>query len=94
MRLSSSRVTSARLPSGVNTTCLGPESGLPTVDLAGGVTVVPLIVNTETVPSALLATSASVPALLMNTPEAPLPACSVATTLGSRRAPWRRTDRR
>ena len=88
MRWSPSRVTSARLPSGENTTCLGPEFGLPTVTLPAGVTVVPLIVNTETVPSAWLATRARVPALLMDTPEAPLPACSVATILGTGDAPW------
>ena len=38
--------------------------------------------NTETVPSLRLATSASVPARLMETPAAPLPACKVAITAG------------
>ena len=83
MRWSLSRVTNALLPSGANTTWLGPEFGLPTVTLPAGVTVVPLMVNTDTVPSARLATSASVPALLKETPAAPLPACSVARTLGA-----------
>ncbi len=43
-------------------------------------TVRPLIVNTETVPSMRFATSASVPARLTDTPEAPAPARSVART--------------
>ena len=42
--------------------------GLPTVTLPAGVTVLPLMVKTETVPSARLATRASVPALLMAMP--------------------------
>ena len=55
--------------------------------LPAGSTFAPAIVNTETVPSARLATSASVPALLIDTPEAPLPACSVAMILGCGPAP-------
>ena len=38
--------------------------------------------NTDTVPSARLATSASVPCRLIDTPAAPLPASSVAITAG------------
>src|SRR5215471_11408539 len=87
MRLSPSRVTSALLPSGVNTTWQGPESGAPILTVPAGVTVVPLIVNTETVPSERFATNASVPALLMETPAAPLPACRVARTFGTVGAP-------
>ena len=45
------------------------------------------MVKTETVPSLRLATSASVPALLIETPAAPWPACRVASTLGAA-APW------
>ncbi len=41
------------------------------------------MVKTETVPSLRLATSASVPALLIDTPAAPWPACRVASTLGA-----------
>ena len=40
------------------------------------------MVNTETVPSTRLETSASVPARLIDTPAAPLPAFSEASTLG------------
>ena len=83
MRLSPSRVTSAVLPSGANATPLGPESALPMVTFPAGATVLPSIVNTETVPSARLATNAKVPALLMAIPAGPLPACSVASTVGA-----------
>src|SRR5215510_4471896 len=55
---------------------------LPKSTTPAGVTVLPLIENTETVPSERLATSASVPALLMETPAAPAPASSVAITAG------------
>ena len=86
--LSASSVTSALLPSGVKTTALGPDFSPPTVTLPAAVTVVPAMVKTETVPSVRLATSASVPALLIETPAAPLPACRVASTLGAGAAPW------
>src|SRR3954471_17483145 len=82
MRLSESRVTSAVLPSRENTTWLGPDLASPSAILPAGVSVLPLIVNTETVPSLRLATSASVAARLIETPAAPAPACSVATTFG------------
>src|ERR1700678_2837341 len=42
----------------------------------------PLIVKTDTVPSVRLATRASVPAGLIEMPLAPLPASSVARTIG------------
>src|SRR5262249_30198293 len=80
--LSPSRVTSAVLPSDVNTAWLGPDALLPKSTTPAGVTVLPLIENTETVPSERLATSASVPALLMETPAAPAPASRVAITAG------------
>jgi hypothetical protein len=47
-----------------------------------GVSALPFTVNTETVPSLRLATSASVPCLLNDTPAAPAPALSVAITTG------------
>ena len=47
-----------------------------------GVSTLPAIEKTDTVPSDRLATSASVPARLIDTPAAPLPACSCAETLG------------
>src|SRR5262249_28695055 len=80
--LSPSRVTSAVLPSGVNSAWLGPDALLPKSTTPAGATVLPLIVNTETVPSERLATSASVPALLMETPAAPAPASNVVMTAG------------
>src|SRR5262245_23553970 len=87
MRWSLSRVTRAVFPSGSKTTELGPDFSPPTVTLPAGVTVVPAMVKTDTVPSSRLATNASVPALLMETPAAPLPACRVASTLGAVAAP-------
>src|SRR2546430_17232141 len=52
------------------------------VTLPTGVTVLPEIENTETVPSLRLATSASVPRRLVEMPAALLPASSVAITAG------------
>ena len=86
-RLSLSRVSSARLPSGVNTMWLGPSRGSDR-HLPAAATVVPVMVNTDTVPSDLLATKASDPDLLIDTPAAPLPAGSVAMTLGTAAAPF------
>ena len=82
MRLSLLRVTSAVRPSRVKTTPLSRLSGVPTSTLPAAVTVFPAIVNTETVPSKRLATSASVPARLIDTPDAPFPARSVVSTAG------------
>src|SRR2546430_6579686 len=52
------------------------------VTLPTGVTVLPEIENTETVPSLRLATSARVPRRLIEMPAALLPASSVAITAG------------
>src|SRR5438445_12534534 len=52
------------------------------VTLPTGVTVLPEIENTETVPSLRLATSASVPRRLIEMPAALLPASSDAITAG------------
>src|ERR1700712_99715 len=82
IRLSESRVTSAVAPSREKTTWLGPDLASPSAILPAGVSVLPLIVKTETVPSLRLATSASVAARLIETPAAPAPACSVASTFG------------
>src|SRR5262249_45026303 len=60
----------------------GPDFSSPKLILPTGVSVWPAIENTETVPSERLATSASVPARLIDTPAAPLPACNCAETLG------------
>src|SRR5215469_15514938 len=83
MRLSASRVTRAVLPFGAMAMALGPDFSPPTVTLADAVTVLPARVKTETVPSSRLATSASVPALLIAIPEDPLPAASVVRTFGT-----------
>src|SRR2546430_574809 len=80
--LSASRVTSAVLPSGAMATWDGPDLSSPRLILPTGVSVWPAIENTETVPSERFATSASVPARLIDTPAAPLPACNCAETLG------------
>src|SRR3954447_22727071 len=82
MRLSPSRVTSALSPSLVNTTADGPDFSSPSLTLPAGVRVPFAIVKAETVPSLRLATSASVPARLIETPAAPRPACRVAATFG------------
>src|SRR5918995_7300570 len=52
------------------------------VTLPAGVTVLPWIVKIDTVPSARLATSASVPCRLIDSPAADAPASSVVMTLG------------
>src|SRR5215831_18029439 len=80
--LSPSRVTSAILPSGVMATWLGPDLSSPKLTLPTGVSGLPAMEKTETVPSDRLATSARVPARLIDTPAAPCPACNCATTLG------------
>src|SRR3954452_5011458 len=76
------RVTKARLPSGVNTGSDGVQLGSPRSTFPAGVTVRPSIAKTETVPSLRLATRAMVPAGLIETPDGPLPACSVARIAG------------
>src|SRR5262245_27518775 len=63
-------------------TWLGPDLSSPNLTLPSGASVLPAMENTETVPSERLATSASVPARLIDTPAAPLPACSCAEILG------------
>src|SRR2546430_4260863 len=80
--LSPSRVTSAIVPSGVKVTWLVPDFSSAIVTLPTGVTVLPEIVNTDTVPSLRLATSASVPWRLIEMPAALLPASSVVMTAG------------
>src|SRR5262249_46751696 len=60
----------------------GPELGLPRSTFPAAVTVVPAIVKTDTVPSLRLATSASVPAGLIEMPAGASPVSSVATTAG------------
>src|SRR6478752_350180 len=82
MRWSLSRVTSAVAPSRVKIAWLGPDLASPSDILPAGVSVLPLIVNTETVPSLRLATSARLAARLIETPAAPAPACKVASTFG------------
>src|SRR3954452_17615252 len=74
IRLSPSRVTNARFPSGVNATWLGLDLGSPSRTLPAGVTVFPAMVNADTVPSWRFATSARGPARLIDTPLAPRPA--------------------
>src|SRR5580765_4775906 len=76
------RVTKALLPSGANTGREGVQFGSPRSTFPAGVTVRPSMANTETVPSLRLATRARVPAGLIDTPDGPLPACSVARTAG------------
>src|SRR5216683_2424116 len=80
--LSPSRVTSAVLPSGVKTTWQGPDLSSPSRIRPAGATVLPWMVKTDTVPAARLATRASVPCRLTDTPAAPAPASSVAITAG------------
>ena len=55
---------------------------VPTASLPVGVTVLPAMVKTETLPSLRFATSARVPAWLIEIPDAPAPALSVAITAG------------
>ena len=55
---------------------------LTEIDLPDGRDLLPAIAKTDTVPSLRFATSASVPAGLMDTPAGPRPACSVASTAG------------
>src|SRR6516225_5021167 len=63
-------------------TWLGPDLSSPKLTLPTGVSVLPAMEKTETVPSDRLATSARVPARLIDTPAAPCPACNSAMTLG------------
>ncbi len=81
MRWSPSRVISAVLPSGRNATWHGAEA-LPKSSLPAGVSVLPLTVKIESVPSARFATSTSVPDGLIETPVAPRLACNVCVTTG------------
>src|SRR5262249_60649226 len=80
--LSPSRETSAVLPSGVMATWLGPDLSSPKLTLPTGVSALPAMEKTETVPSDRLATNARVPARLIDTPAAPCPACNRAAALG------------
>src|SRR6185503_6174175 len=80
--LSLLRETSAVLPSGVIATIPPPAALPPTSTVPAGVTVLPWIVKTDTVPSTRFETSASVPARLIEMPAAPLPASSRASTVG------------
>src|SRR2546422_7580639 len=80
--LSPSRVTSAMVPWGVKVAWLVPDFPSAIVTLPPGVTVLPEIVNTDTVPSLRLATSASVPWRLIEMPAPLWPASSVAMTAG------------
>ena len=82
VRLSPSRVTSAVVPSWEKTAWLGPDFASPSWILPAAVSVLPLMVKTETVPSLRFATSARVAVRLIDTPAAPAPACSVASTFG------------
>src|SRR4051812_36559269 len=82
MRSSPSRVASAVLPSGEIATWLTPDFSSPSASVPAGETVFPSIVKIEMEPPLRLATSASVPWRLMETPEGPLPASSVAITAG------------
>ncbi len=82
MKLSPSRVTSAIRPSGVMATWLGPPLAGPTASLLTGVTVLPEIVNTDTVPSPRLATRARLPCRLIETPAGEAPVSRVAITRG------------
>ena len=77
-----SRVTSAIAPSRVKTGWLGPEFASPSLIFSFSSTLPPEIVSTETVPSLRFATSARVPALLIDTPAAPFPTVTVCVTLG------------
>src|SRR5450759_962717 len=79
---SPSRVTSAILPSGEKTTLLGPDFGSPKSTFPAEVSLLPEIVNIETVPSLRLATKASVPARFIDVPVGPRPGSSVAITAG------------
>src|SRR5512133_2687028 len=60
----------------------GPDFSSPKLIFPTGVSVWPAMENTETVPSERLATSARVPARFIDTPAAPLPACTCAEILG------------
>src|SRR5258708_9701240 len=80
--VSAARVTGAVLPSGVMATWLGPDFSSPRLIFLTGVSVVPAMKNTDTVLSERFATSAGALARLIDTPGAPLPACSCAETLG------------
>src|SRR3954462_1278786 len=82
MRSSPSRVASAVFPSGEIATWLTPDFSSPSASVPAGETVFPSIVKIEMEPPLRLATSASVPWRLMETPEGPLPASSVAITAG------------
>src|SRR5215510_4154088 len=82
MRSSPSRVTSASLPSGEMAAWLVPDLSSAIVTLPAGATVLPWMVKTDTVPSPRLATRASVPARLIETPAGALPVSSVAMIRG------------
>ena len=79
--LSPHRVSRAFLSS-TKTTALGSDFGLPVSTLPTAVSRLSLTVKTETVPSARLAISASVPSGETRTCVAPRPAVSDCTTFG------------
>src|ERR1051326_6155478 len=79
---SPSRVTSAVLPSGVKATLDGPHFGSPKSTLPAGLTDLPEMVKIDTSPALRLATSARVPARLIEMPAGPGSVSSVATTVG------------
>src|SRR6185503_11756404 len=70
------------LPSGVKTGSDGVQAGSPRSTFPTGVTLLPAIARTDTVPSLRLATSASEPAGLIDTPEGPRPTRNVVRTAG------------
>ena len=70
------------MPSGVIAGWLGSDFSSPSCTLPACVTVLPLMVNTETVPSFRFAASASVPCWVIEMPATPAPASSVAITRG------------
>ncbi len=79
---SPSRVTSAVLPSGVIATWLGPDFASAIATVSSLLTSLPLILNTDTVPAARLATKARLPCRLIETPAGDKPVSSVAMILG------------
>ena len=65
-----------------NTGWLGPEFASPSLIFSFSLHLPPAFARTETVPSLRFATSASVPALLIDTPAAPFPTLTVSTIFG------------
>src|SRR5438067_5633589 len=82
MRSSPSRVARAVRPSGEIATWLTPDFSSPSETVPAGATVFPSMVKIEIEPPWRLATSASVPCRLMESPDGPFPVSSVASTAG------------